>query len=355
MPQCCARKRWFAIVLLISLIPIFSACSMAELESFAMENRLEEEEIQQRETRVIKDKSKILVLEKVIKGGKQKVDGAMGTFRRFMIGPDDEIKFIEPVGVGGVDNYLYIVDAGPKVVFRLDLAANILEPIGDVGNQFIGEPGNIFVAKDRTFYIADPEGKQVLHFNENGTVIKKLQDLANLARPMDMAVDEISGQILVADGSYSHLLYFDQFGKALRAIGGRGTGRGKFRAITAMSMGPEGVYVTDRLELPVQVISKEGEPKYAFGESHHVYPTAIAVTYDRLVFVADKSDNTIRIYRDAELLAVFGGTGSAPGRFREIASLWVDNDLLYAADRMNKRIQVMKILPENSRPEALKL
>ena len=355
MPQCCARKRRFTITLFFLLIPIVSGCSMAELESFAMENRLDEEEFQQKETRIIKDKSKILVLENVIKGGKQKVDGAMGTFRRLMIGPDDEIKFTEPVGVGGIDNYLYVVDAGPKVVFRLDLAANIMEPIGDVGNQFVGDPGNIFVARDRTFYITDPEGNQVLHFNENGTVLNKLQDPANLARPMDMAVDEVSGQVLVADGSYSHILYFDQSGKALRAIGGRGTGRGKFRAITSMTLGPEGVYVADRLELPVQVISKEGEPKYAFGESHHVYPTAIAVTYDRLVFVADKSDNTIRIYRDAELLAVFGGTGSAPGRFREISSLWVNDDLLYAADKMNKRIQVMRILPDNSRPEALKL
>jgi hypothetical protein len=148
---------------------------------------------------------------------------------------------------------------------------------------------------------------------------------------------------------------FNKFGKALRSVGQRGTGPGRFRAITSIANGPDGLYVVDRLELPVQVITNNGEYKYSFGASYQVFPTAIAVTEDRVAYIADKSDNTIRIYQDAELLAVVGGTGSAPGRFRLITGMWFNNGFLYVADSMNKRIQVMRVGAESSIPAALTL
>jgi DNA-binding beta-propeller fold protein YncE len=176
-----------------------------------------------------------------------------------------------------------------------------------------------------------------------------------LSRPMDVLVDDTTGDVFVADGSYSHILVFNQFGKAIRAIGQRGHGPGNFRAITAMTMGPEGLYVLDRLETPVQVMSLNGQFKYAFGESYQVFPTAIAVTDERVVYVADKSDNTIRIYQDAELLGTVGGTGHAPGRFRLITGMWINDNMLYIADSLNKRIQVMRISTQQQVPAALTL
>jgi DNA-binding beta-propeller fold protein YncE len=356
MPQCFARKRRFALkVFFVFLVFIQFSCSMAELERIAKEN--EREEFSKEATTELgvggKTKSRFLVFDSLIKGGKQKQGGVTGTFRRLLIGPDDEIRFERPVSVGGVDNYLYIVDAGLRVVFLYDLVTQEVEPIGNVRSQFEGDPGGIYVARDRTFYIADPVGKRVIQFDQQGNVKQVFQDLANLSRPMDVTVDDTIGDVYVADGSYSHILVFNEFGKAMRAVGQRGNGPGRFRAITAMTMGPEGLYVLDRLETPVQVMSPQGEFKYAFGESYQVFPTAIAVTDERVVYVADKSDNTIRIYQDAELLGTAGGTGSAPGRFRLITGMWINGDLLYVADSLNRRVQVMRISSQEPVPAAL--
>ena len=354
MPQCFARKRRFTLtVTFIVLSLILLGCSMTELERFATENRLEEVTAGTTSSGRAVSKNKFLAFDSIIKGGKQNEEGFTGAFRRLMIGPDQEIRLMNPVAVGGVNNYLYIVDAGLRIVFRYDLVTNQIQPIGNVGAQFVGEPGNIYVAQDQTFYIVDSMGKQVFHFDEQGNVLEVVQDLANLSRPMDIAINELTGELLIADGSFSHVLVFNKFGKAVRAIGQRGTGPGRFRAITGMTVGEEGLFILDRLEIPVQVVTMNGDYKYSFGESHQTFPTAIAVNEDGIVYVADKSDNTIRIYQDAELLSVFGGTGSAPGRFRTITSMWVNNDLLYVADSMNMRVQVLRMSAEASVPAAL--
>jgi DNA-binding beta-propeller fold protein YncE len=205
--------------------------------------------------------------------------------------------------------------------------------------------GKIYVARDRSFYIVDSIGKQVLHFSELGALMTRYQDYANLSRPVDVLVDEESGDVLVADGSFSHILVFNQVGKAIRAIGQRGTGPGRFRAITAITRGNDGLFVLDRLELPAQVISWEGEYQYSFGESDLIFPTAIAVDQDQRVYISDRSDNTIRVYQNGSLLMKFGGGGSVPGRFRIITGLWVSGNFLYVADSLNERIQVLRINP----------
>jgi DNA-binding beta-propeller fold protein YncE len=189
----------------------------------------------------------------------------------------------------------------------------------------------------------DALGKKVLHFDEKGVLLNSFADPANLSIPVDVWVDETTEDVYVADGTYSRIVVFNQFGKAIRAIGRRGTGPGRFRAITAMTAGLDGLYVTDRLELPVQVITKNGDFKYSFGERLQTFPTSVAVDEHQLVFVSDKSDNTIRVYENGDLVATVGGGGAAPGRFRLISDLWVNGDSLYVADTNNRRVQVFKI------------
>ncbi|NOZ54824.1 MAG: 6-bladed beta-propeller [Gammaproteobacteria bacterium] len=332
---------------------------MVGLEKFAHENKLEEsvpdyaESTATNEGLSRQDKLNLLQFDAVISGGKQADTGKLGVFKRLLVGPSDEIRFIRPVAVGGINNYLYVVDAGAQTVFRYDLISQLVEPIGDIGSQFSGEPGNMFVSRDHSFYIVDEMGKQVIQFNEQGDVVQIFKDPPNLSRPVDVVVDELTGNVLVADASYSHIVVFDRFGKAIKAIGRRGSGAGRFRAITAITIGAEGLYVVDRLELPVQVLTMNGDYKYSFGESYHVFPSAIAVSGEQWVFVADQADNTIRVYQDAELLGVAGGAGNESGRFRTISSMWVSGDKLYVADSLNRRVQVMRILSKTSRPDAL--
>ncbi len=335
------------IFFLLVLTGALAACSVAEMEKFALEgDGLAESSKPERDTGFSqKVGAKLLSAESIIRGGRRSYKGFSGQLSRLVIGEADEIKLQNPVAVGGVDGMLYIVDAGPKIVYKYDLITNEIEPLSKIATHFKGDPGNIYVAKDRSFYIVDSIGRRVLHFSELGELRTTFQDLANLSRPMDVIVNEETGDVLVADGSFSHIVVFNDIGKAVSAIGRRGTGPGRFRAITFMTSGADGLYILDRLELPVQVIDWQGNYRYSFGESELLYPSAIAVDKDQRAFIADRSNNNIQVYQDGQLIMTFGGGGSSPGRFRLVTGLWVNGNLLYVADSLNQRVQVLRINP----------
>lgn len=341
------RAPTFHSVLLLMLAVPLAACSVVELEKFALEGEeLQAVKVTKRDTGFSqKVGAKLLSAESLIKGGRRSYKGFSGQLSRFMIGEADEIKLQQPVAVGGVDGVLYIVDAGPKVVYKYDLVTNEIQPVEEIATHFSGSPGNIYVAKDRSFYIVDSVGRQVLHFSEHGKLLMTFQDLANLSRPMDVTVNEKTGDVLVADGSFSHIVIFNSMGKATSAIGQRGTGPGRFRAMTFLTSSDDGLYVLDRLELPVQVIDWQGNYRYSFGESELLFPSAIAVDKGQRAYVSDRSTNTIQVYQDGQLIMTFGGGGSAPGRFRLVTGMWIDGNLLYVADSLNRRVQVLRINP----------
>ena len=58
--------------------------------------------------------------------------------------------------------------------------------------------------------------------------------------------------------------------------------------------------------------------------------------------------NNIQVFDGrGQLLLTFGGTGPAPGEFQLPAGIDIDeNDRLYIADSINKRVQIFKYLAE---------
>ena len=69
----------------------------------------------------------------------------------------------------------------------------------------------------------------------------------------------------------------------------------------------------------------------------------IAVRSDGLTFVSDYLSDDIKVFDGIRLVATLGGHGSAPGRFRRITGLWVDEDSLYVADSLNRRVQILSL------------
>ncbi len=342
------QRHALCVIALFGGVLFLSSCSYNKLRDFALENadQIDPETIDDDITD--KTQSSILEFVEIIKGGSQAFGGVSGQFARLMLGSDDEIRFKRPIAVGGIDNFLYIVDEDPRVVYIYDLEARKISVLGNIAVHFVGNPGNIYVAQDYSFYIVDVGGKQVLHFSQDGELLTNFKDPANLSRPIDVIVDEVTQEVLVADGSYSHIVVFNQAGIAKTLIGKRGNTVGTFRAITAIARGAAGLYVLDRLEMPIQVLNMQGRFEFAFGESEQVYPTSISISSEQMVFVSDRSDNTIRIYKNRVLIGKVGTGGAAPGRFRLITSLSVVGDLLYVADSGNRRVQVFRIMQQIS-------
>jgi len=347
MSQRGSRKYWLTIIksITVGLLLINSACSYDSLKDFATANSVERGGTG---ANPYGDPNAVLVPDYVIHSGQVQTSGSVGVFKKLLIGDADTIVLEKPVGVSGQGKLLYIVDGEKRVVLQVDLETRNFKIFANIGSYFLGEPGKIFVDKDLSFYVTDSVGKRVVKFDGEGRMVASFSEPSNLSRPIDVKVVTMPGsldkEVWVADGSYSHILRFDMNGVAQSRIGQRGTGEGRFRAITGFAVTDSELYMVDRLEFPVQVMDLNGIYKTHFGDNILRYPTAIEVEPRlRYSFVSDKLDNYIYIFQAGIMVGKVGGTGSAPGRFREVGAMWTDGEKLYVADTLNKRVQVLRI------------
>lgn len=252
--------------------------------------------------------------------------------------------FRRPVAVAAKDHWVYVVDADQKVVFLYDRFTRRMDVLADLHGVVGADVADIYVTGDRSFYLADRYGAQVLKFNRSGRLEMTIKDTMNLRQPVAVSVDETTGDIYVADGVMDHVLVFNSAGNLWRAIGERGEGQGQFLNITAMARGPDGVYVTTRLAHRAQVLADDGTFKYDFMADSLVFPNALAVDAGNRVYVSDFFDNKVKLFEQGKLVATVGGTGVGPGHFKGVSDVWVEGGTLYVADSLNGRIQVFRLV-----------
>ncbi|MDX1252885.1 MAG: hypothetical protein IDH49_11670 [Gammaproteobacteria bacterium] len=254
-----------------------------------------------------------------------------------------QVRFVRPISVAVRTGNLFVVDAGQSTLFRYDLAMKKLSVMLDLHGVITGDTADLHVSSDQSLYIADTYGARVLQYDRKGRLVRIYSNRLNMARPVAVLVDEPSGRVFVADAFYDHILVFDSAGKLVASMGGRGADPGQFLNITAMAQGPDGFYVTARVGEHVQVLGGDGQYGYSLPQEGIVFPTAIAVDAENRVFVSDFSDHAIKVYERGRLVGRAGHPGGELGQFRHISDLWIDDGLLYVADSLNGRVQIMRV------------
>ncbi len=247
-----------------------------------------------------------------------------------------------------------VEDYNRGVFFRLNLKTGRMNVIRGAGDIIDDEVSDIYIARDHSFYVTDIEGRRALHFAPDGKLLKIYKHPPNIFRPIAITVDEERKEVLVADETYSHIVAFDmEKAEPIYGMGDRGNGPGKFRIITDMIAIPDGFLVSDRIELRVQVLDRAGNYIADFGRADLMFPTALAMDKFGRVYVADKSDSTIKVYKAGKLIETIGRNGYGPMEFRYISDMKIHRDQLYVVDNLNGRIQVFDILPEGSKVAAV--
>ncbi|HEX6363729.1 MAG TPA: hypothetical protein VFZ93_12275, partial [Albitalea sp.] len=146
------------------------------------------------------------------------------------------------------------------------------------------------------------------------------------------------GEVLVGDAATAHVVSFNRLGRAFRF---HQSGTSPLQSIAAMSWGPRGLYVLDRLAQQVVVLGARGEVVDVAGEEGLlVQPRAMAVDRTGRVFVADEADQRIKVFRGRDLIANYGGP-----QFGRIEALALDANQLYVADSVNRRVHVLLVAP----------
>lgn len=112
--------------------------------------------------------------------------------------------------------FLYILDNDSRIV-KLDANYKVIREIGRVnGTEAYTDAKGIYIAKDKTIYICDTEGRRILHINQDGSLINTItQPESNLIpddfdfRPTNIVIDDYGYTYILSDGSYYGALLFD--------------------------------------------------------------------------------------------------------------------------------------------------
>lgn len=166
--------------------------------------------------------------------------------------------------------------------------------------------------------------------------------VTTVATPQALATDP-EGRLFIADAKGGAVEVRDRFGRlkarwvGLRqpvAVGSDGEGR-----VFVAEAGTGAVRIFDLSGMaPVQHLGR--------GEGEFALPTAIAVaTGEKLVFVADSGDHTVKVYTPTGAwLKTIGGPGTAAGQFYFPAGLAVSSrGELLVVDQGNARVQVFDL------------
>ncbi|MDR2877250.1 MAG: hypothetical protein LBV36_04320 [Chromatiales bacterium] len=283
----------------------------------------------------------------------QVVEGAPVSGERELFTGVQNVRFMQPIAVAARGQQVYVIDAGSRQLFRYDIALDRLTLVKDMRGLLSGNTAYLHVSRDLSFYIADADGARVLQFDPDGRLLREIKDRINIGRPISVLVNEYSGYLFIADGANDDVMVFNPEGLLTGAIGVRGLGAGRFLNITALAQGPLGFYVGTRIGASrVQIMGDDGRYSDSLQQNTVIFPTAIAVDSEGRAYVSDYLTDDIKVYDGTKLIGVIGGHGSAPGRFRRITALWLDEGFLYVADSLNRRIQILTLASWQPAPPA---
>lgn len=257
-------------------------------------------------------------------------------------------QFIQPVGVAAAGDIVLVADAGARTVWRLDRSRDAMAPFAPFSGPGGEQGASLQLGGDLSAWMALPAEHAVVQYDAAGRLVRRWRDDANVPRPVAVAVAPDRSQVLVGDGATAQVAVFTPLGQVVRLLGGGPTPA--LQSIAALALGPAGLYVLDRLAQQVVVLGPDGAVREVVGEHQLVHPRALAVDASGRVFVGDDGDHRVKVFRGQRLLASVGGFGHGPGRFGRIEALAVDGNLLYVADSVTARVQVLLVAPPSMEP-----
>ena len=160
--------------------------------------------------------------------------------------------------------------------------------------RLLAAPARLAVDGEGRRYVTDPLGGRLLVRDNKGRLVRVLE---GLGRPLGVAVDAF-GVVYVGDELTGSVSLFDAGGLFLRKLG---SGDGEFRLPGHMAVDPG----------------------------------------TGVLYVADGGADEVKAYRDGQLVARFGGSGSAVGQFSFPTGIHVSPaGEVFVADQNNDRVQV---------------
>ncbi len=300
---------------------------------------------------------------------------------------------VDPLG------FIYVADGGNKRV-------QIFTPNGIFSKEIslLGDPADVAVDRRGNIYALLPDVGKIEKFSNDGKkigeIICKVNNKDQIRKSSRLQID-VWGNIYLTQLKEERIVRIDQSGNVLIAFGSQGSGRGQFSQISGVALDESGrVYVADSGNARVQIFKVTSLPETPMvpitslplfldfestldaqesisdifslpgkglfsvsDKSNHVAlwkekslvigkegtgpgelskPSALYVTLDSRIFVADSANHRVQIFNyDGTLNYEFGKNGDKPGQFNLPQGIVVNGKgMIFVADTLNNRIEV---------------
>ena len=215
---------------------------------------------------------------------------------------------------------------------------------GDKPVKFYG----IAVNTNGTIVLTDNYGHCVYVFDKYGNCLRKSRGEGNNTGQFQYP-DGISflndNEVLIADFGNCRIQRLNiQTGTVVKSFGKLGKGKGELNNPVDVTVNDEGsIVVTERDNNRIQVMSKEGESIFTFGDKgpEKLCKPTCCIPYKNMFLVSDRDNHCIKAFdQSGTFLYKFGKKGNQDGQFNLPRGLLVDssNNLL-VCDTDNYRVQ----------------
>lgn len=219
------------------------------------------------------------------------------------------------------------------------------------GPAYVTHPDGVAAGDDGTVYVADTADNRIELLGPDGSYLGQWAAIFSLSgypmaaggpgqfdQPGDVAFDEATGNVWVADTGNDRVQEIAPTGVAVAVYGGPapGSGVGQFSSPQGIAVDPQGdVYVADTGNDRIER-RDAATGAWTVVDPHAALdtPAAVAVAGDGTLYVADRR----RILRIAPDDRSSVALPAAPGGLRIPEGLAVTDDTLYVSDRYNDRV-----------------
>lgn len=279
----------------------------------------------------------------------EEIQGSAGEIPRllYIIGPvDEKEKLVEPTYAVADRGKVYVSDSGNREIKVFDVKGRFRYAFNEAGKgNMLEYPSGIVILNNSNLLVADSKKGALYEFTSGGMFVKEWMAAKGKILPGFMAVGP-DKNIYVSDLAGRQVVVFDKEGNVLRKL--------KPQNVTLDS--PQGiafadkqtVIVGDNANYNVKFLGPDGQLKSLFdGGPQFSLTTVKGIARDARgrIYVAETLANVIRVFDDRgnELIS-FGKTGGRPGEFMFPAGISIDEkNRLYVADQGNNRIHVYQI------------
>ena len=253
--------------------------------------------------------------------------------QRFIVGGTPETVFTmgKPYGVAMDRGAIFVCDTRQGIVHVFDFERKAYDTLGRAGRGKLQKPINLTVAPDGTRYVADIGRGQVVVFGPDNRYMRALGDPDEWS-PTACAL--VGRELFVVDIKDHEIEQRDpETGARVNTFGEAGAEAGQLFKPTNITADAEGrLYVSDTINMRVQVFDRDGQFEDSFGEpgdtpGSFARPKGIAVDPEGLVYVVDAAFENVQIFNpESELLLFFGGSGGGPGDMKLPAGITISTE-----------------------------